>query len=164
MTGEMEWALTGKWRIIEADLWGRDYLAPVEPAHITFEGNGHGEFTFGCVNGGLDCEYSRQIIFFTWQGFDEMDEVSGDGSAKLDDDGSLETEVRFHLGDEAILKAQNGDFQQPASLILDLEVFESFVELGQLAAAVHEPVNARPSRMGFWVDVQFHGVAGLAPG
>ena len=36
-----------------------DYLAPVEPAHITFEGNGHGEFTFSCVNGGLDCEYSR---------------------------------------------------------------------------------------------------------
>ena len=110
MTGEMEWALTGKWRIIEADLWGRDYLAPVEPAHITFEGNGHGEFTFGCVNGGLDCEYSRQIIFFTWQGFDEMDEVSGDGSAKLDDDGSLGIEVRFHLGDEAILKAQIADF------------------------------------------------------
>ena len=106
MTGKMEWALTGKWRIIEADLWGRDYLAPVEPAHITFEGNGHGEFTFGCVNGGLDCEYSRQIIFFTWQGFDEMDEVSGDGSAKFDDDGSLDIEVRFHLGDEAILKAQ----------------------------------------------------------
>jgi hypothetical protein len=82
----------------------------VEPAHITFEGNGHGEFIFGGVNGGLDCEYSRQIIFFTWQGFDEMDEVSGDGSAKFDDDGSLEIEVRFHLGNEAILKTQNGDF------------------------------------------------------
>ena len=35
-----------------------------------------------------------------------MDEVSGDGSAKLDHDGSLETEVRSHLSDEAILKAQ----------------------------------------------------------
>ena len=77
MTGEMEWALTGKWRIIEADLWGRDCLAPVEPAHITFEGNGHREFAFVCVNGGLDCEYSRQITFFTWQGFNEMDKVSG---------------------------------------------------------------------------------------
>ena len=70
MTGEMEWALPVKWRIIGAGLCGRDYLAPVEPAHITFEGNGHGEFTFSCVNGGLDCEYSRQIIFFTWQGFE----------------------------------------------------------------------------------------------
>ncbi len=42
----------------------------------------------------------------TWQGFDEMDEVGGDGSAELDDDGSLEIEIRFHLGDEAILKAR----------------------------------------------------------
>ena len=44
-----------------------------------------------------------------------MDEVSGDGSAKLDDDGSLETEVRFHLGIETILKAKKlWLFQQPA--------------------------------------------------
>ena len=35
-----------------------------------------------------------------------MDEVSGDGSAKLDRGGSLETKVRFHLGGEAILKDQ----------------------------------------------------------
>jgi hypothetical protein len=70
-----------------------------------FEDNGHGEFAFGAVNGGLDCEYSRRIIFFTWQGFDEMDEVSGDGSAELGDDGSLEVEFRFHLGDEALITA-----------------------------------------------------------
>ena len=92
--------------IIEADLWDRDHLDLVEPAHITFEGNGHGQFAFGCVNGDLDCEYSRRIIFFTWQGFDEMDEVSGDGSAELDDDRSLEIEIHLHLADEAILKAQ----------------------------------------------------------
>ena len=106
MTREMECALIGKWRIVEADLWDRDYLDLMEPAHITFQDNGHGEFTFGCVNGDLDCEYSRRIIFFTWQGFDEMDEVSGDGSAELDDDGCLEIEIRRHLGDEAILKAK----------------------------------------------------------
>ena len=106
MTREMECALIGKWHIIEADLWDRDYLDLVEPAHITFQDNGHGKFAFGCVKGDLDGEYSRRIIFFTWQGFDEMDEVSGDGSAKLDDDGSLEIEIRFHLGDEAILKAR----------------------------------------------------------
>ena len=40
------------------------------------------------------------------QGFHEMDEVRGDGSAELDDDGSLEIEIRFHLGDEATLTAQ----------------------------------------------------------
>jgi len=106
MTKTMECAPVGKWRIVEADLWDRDYLDLVEPAHITFESDGHGDFAFGCVNGGLDCEYSRRIIFFTWRGFDEMDEVGGDGSAELEEDGSLEIEIRFHLGDEAILKAQ----------------------------------------------------------
>ena len=106
MTKNMECALIGKWRIVEADLWDRDYLDLVEPAHITFADHGQGEFAFGCVNGGLDCEYSSRIIFFTWQGFDEMDEVGGDGSAELDDNGSLEIEIRFHLGDEAILKAR----------------------------------------------------------
>ena len=99
-------AVIGKWRIIEADLWDRDYLDLVQPARMAFDGNGHGEFAFGCVNGGLEYEYSRRIIFFSWQGFDEMDEVRGDGSAELDDDGSLEIEFRFHLGDEAILKAR----------------------------------------------------------
>ena len=98
--------LIGSWRIVEADLWDRDYVDLVEPAHITFDDNGRGEFAFGCVNGGLDCEYSHRIIFFTWQGYDEMDEVSGDGSAELEDDGSLEIEIRFHLGDEAIPTAR----------------------------------------------------------
>jgi hypothetical protein len=106
MTREIAYAPLGKWRIVEADLWDRDYLDLVEPAHITFEDDGLGEFAFGCVHGGLDCEYSQRTIFFTWQGFDEMDEVNGDGSAELDDDGSLEIEIRFHLGDEATLKAQ----------------------------------------------------------
>jgi hypothetical protein len=45
-------------------------------------------------------------VFFTWTGFDEMDEVSGSGSAELLDDGTLEIEFAYHLGDEAVLKAK----------------------------------------------------------
>lgn len=106
MTRPTGCAVVGKWRIVEADLWDRAYLDLVEPAHITVKGNGHGEVAFGCVNGHLDCEYGQRTVFFTWQGFDEMDEVRGDGSAELDDDGSLEIEIRFHLGDEAVMKAK----------------------------------------------------------
>ena len=106
MTRDVNCALIGKWRIVEADLWDRDYLDLVQPAHITFENHGRGEFAFGCVNGALDCEHSRRIIFFSWQGFDEMDEVGGNGAAELDDNGCMEIEIRFRLGDEAILKAQ----------------------------------------------------------
>ena len=32
MTKDLDCALTGKWRIIEADLWDREYLDIVEPA------------------------------------------------------------------------------------------------------------------------------------
>jgi hypothetical protein len=41
-----------------------------------------------------------------WEGFNEMDEVSGDGSAELLDDGSIEIEFAYRNGDEAILKAK----------------------------------------------------------
>lgn len=37
--------------------------------------------------------------------FDEMDEVSGAGSAELRPDGSLQIQLEYHLGDEAVLKA-----------------------------------------------------------
>jgi hypothetical protein len=96
--------LLGTWRIVEADLWDRAYLDLVEPAHITFDKDGRGEFAFGAVQGGMELEYAPSTIFFTWAGFDEMDEVSGVGSAELHDDGTLEIDLSFHLGDEAVLK------------------------------------------------------------
>ncbi len=101
-----EGALVGRWRIVEADLWAQDHLDLVEPARITIRGDGHGEIAFGALNASLDCEYSPSIVFFTWEGFDEMDEVRGDGSAELNDDGTLDIEFRYHLGDEAELKAR----------------------------------------------------------
>ncbi|WP_245419994.1 hypothetical protein [Phyllobacterium salinisoli] len=52
----------------------------------------------------LDLGYSQSTISFTWFGFDEMDEVSGDGHAELLDDGSVEIAFAYHNGDEAIPK------------------------------------------------------------
>jgi hypothetical protein len=98
-------SLLGKWRIVAADLWDRDYLDLVEPACITFGEDGRGEFAFGAVHGDMELEYAPTTIFFTWAGFDEMDDVSGSGSAELGDDGTLEIELSFHLGDDAVLKA-----------------------------------------------------------
>ena len=96
----------GRWRIVEADLWDRDYLDLVEPASMTIGSDGRGEIAFGAMQAGLDLEYSQTMVFFTWAGFDEMDEASGSGSAELLDDGTLEIEFAYHLGDEAILKAK----------------------------------------------------------
>jgi hypothetical protein len=98
--------LIGTWRIVEADLWDRDYLDLVEQATISFGADGRGTFVFGACEGGMDLEYAPSIIFFTWSGFDEMDEVSGSGSAELNDEGQLEIEPSRHLGDDVILKAR----------------------------------------------------------
>lgn len=106
MTASADHPLLGRWRIVEADLWDRDFLDLVEPAYISFGPDSRGEFAFGAVHGDMELEHAPGAVFFTWQGFDEMDDVSGTGSAELDDDGSLEIELSFHLGDDAVLKAR----------------------------------------------------------
>lgn len=96
--------LTGRWRIAEADLWDRSHLDLVEPAMIMIGADGHGEIAFGALQAGLDLGYSQNLVHFTWAGFEEIDEVSGDGHAELLDDGTIE--FAYHNGDEAVLKAK----------------------------------------------------------
>ncbi|MCJ9672015.1 hypothetical protein [Neorhizobium sp. SHOUNA12B] len=98
--------LIGRWRIVEADLWDRDYLDLVQPAAISIGAGGRGEIAFGAMQATLDLGYSQSTISFTWYGFDEMDEISGDGHAELLDDGSIEIAFAYQNGDEAVLKAQ----------------------------------------------------------
>jgi hypothetical protein len=106
MTAPAECLLIGKWRITEADLWDSEHLNLVEPAYVIFHKDGRGEIAFGALQAGLDLEYARSLVFFTWAGFEEMDEVTGSGSAELNDDGTISVEFAYHLGDEAELKAR----------------------------------------------------------
>ena len=99
-------AFEGRWRITEMDVWDNDYLDLVEPAHIAFDRQGRGQFVFGAVQATLDCRYAPDSVDFTWQGFDEMDPVCGDGDAELEEDGSLVGEIRYHNGDESAFKAR----------------------------------------------------------
>lgn len=105
MTAAADCRIVGRWRIVEADLWGRDYLDLCGPASLTIGDHGQGEIAFGALQAGLDLAYSRSMVSFTWSGHDEVDEASGDGVAELLDDGTLEIEFSYHDGDEAILKA-----------------------------------------------------------
>jgi hypothetical protein len=98
--------LLGRWRIIEMELWDSDFLDLVQPAYISFDDKGGGEFAFGAVQGGLDCWYGPRSIDFTSEGSDEMDPARGDGEAELEDDGTLTGEIRFHDGDESTFKAR----------------------------------------------------------
>ena len=97
--------VVGRWRIVEADLWDRDYLDLCGPASLVVRANGDGEIAFGALQASLDIDYGPGEIGFAWTGSDEMDEVSGSGSAELQEDGSLEIEFEYHLGDEAVLRA-----------------------------------------------------------
>lgn len=106
MTGWRDCQIIGRWRIFEADIWDRNYLDLVEPAYLQIGNDGRAEFAFGVVNAGGELRYSRTIVSFRWTGFDEGDEISGEVSAELQDDGSLEIEISFDNGDDAVLKAK----------------------------------------------------------
>jgi len=97
--------LKGKWRIVETELWDKEFLDMLEPAYILFDGKGSGEFAFGCVFGNLHCRHTPTGADFTWEGSDEMDQASGDGDAELQPNESLTGEIRFHNGDDSTFKA-----------------------------------------------------------
>ena len=97
--------LIGRWRIVEFDLWDRTHLDLSGPATLTITAQG-GEIAFGALEGGLEVEYARDLIGFHWAGCEEGDEVEGEGTAELLDDGALEIEFAYRNGDEAVLKAK----------------------------------------------------------
>ena len=106
MTHRKPSAVLGKWRIVETDQWDADYLDMVEPAYFQFDSNGRGEMVFGVIQAALDCKTSPTTVFFTFEGNDEMDPISGAGSAEVTDNGMLEGRISFHFGDEAEFKAR----------------------------------------------------------
>jgi len=110
MSAPMGCKLVGRWRIVEADIWDRAYLDLCGPAKIIIGATGRGEIAFGAMQATLDVEYGPTSIAFTWIGFDEMDEVSGEGSAELLEDGSIVIEFEYDGGDAAVLKATRGGF------------------------------------------------------
>ena len=103
MSDPVECQLIGRWRIVEADLWEPAYLDLAGPAYLEIADNGWAEFAFGAIEATAEPEYGRTIVFFRWTGSDEGDEISGDGSAELQDDGTIEIELSFDNGDDAIL-------------------------------------------------------------
>jgi hypothetical protein len=99
--------LTGKWRIVAMPDYEADFPDMVEPAYILFDGEGGGEFAFGCVTGSIYGAGEANAVEFIWDGNDEMDETSGDGWAELQSDGSITGQICFHRGDEANFTARS---------------------------------------------------------
>lgn len=104
---------TGRWRILEMNLWDREALDLVAPAFIEFSSDHTGCFGFIAVSGWIDWRVAaegRTGVEFSWQGTDEGDQVSGRGWAALQDDGLVHGHLYFHLGDDSsFLAERNGD-------------------------------------------------------
>jgi hypothetical protein len=101
--------LTGRWRILEMDLWDRDGLDLVAPAFVEFSPDHTGEFGFIAVTGWIDWRTAgtgRSGVEFSWEGTDEGDQVSGRGWAELHNDGVLHGHLYFHLGDDSSFRAE----------------------------------------------------------
>jgi hypothetical protein len=97
---------TGKWRLVEMEQWNQDLVDLEGPGFISFAKNGQGEMKFGAVsiqlNWGLNGDTE---LDFSFEGFDEMDEISGPGWAKPEA-GLLVGRIRFHLGDSSKFTAR----------------------------------------------------------
>ena len=59
----------GRWRIVGADLWERDYLDLCGPASLVVQADGLGEIAFGAMQASLDIYHGPDEIGFTWTGF-----------------------------------------------------------------------------------------------
>ena len=107
MTSSDSKSLLGKWRITSMEAWDAEYVDLCGPAYIQIDDAGC-EMAFGAVQIGLRCEYGTTSIWFRFQGSDEMEEVSRDGDAELEENGMLNGEIRFDNGDESSFTAKRG--------------------------------------------------------
>ena len=101
--------VTGRWRIVEMNLWDLEATDLLEPAFIEFRTHRTGQFRFIAVEGWMDCVHgkrdSRPSAEFPWEGHDEGDRASGRGWAVLEQDGSLRGHIYFHLGEDSGFRA-----------------------------------------------------------
>ncbi|XXF78601.1 hypothetical protein P2318_02250 [Myxococcaceae bacterium GXIMD 01537] len=103
-------AIRGRYRITSSEHWDSDALDLMEPAFIHFGEEQHGEFRMIAVQGDIDYRHTtredRPAVEFSWEGLDELDEVSGRGWAVVDDDGTLSGRLFFHEGDDSAFTAK----------------------------------------------------------
>jgi hypothetical protein len=102
-------SFVGKWRIVEMEVWDRDYIDLVVPGHITFDRDLDGSFQFGTVRGWLDCRIEQigknERIEFSWEGFSDADQGCGRGWALIRGD-ELHGRLYIHAGDDSSFRAQ----------------------------------------------------------
>jgi len=99
----------GRWRIIESEMWDRDALDLVVPAHITFGKGGLGEIELIAIGASIDFRvedrYGTPRVEFSWSGYDDSDQACGRGWACLAGE-MLTGQLFIHQGDDSTFVAR----------------------------------------------------------
>ncbi|MCI0748542.1 MAG: hypothetical protein L0Y58_24300 [Verrucomicrobia subdivision 3 bacterium] len=91
---------------MEMEQWDQEFIDLEEPGFIVFAKNGRGEMKFGAVSLQLDWDKEdKGRIAFSFDGFDEMDEVSGRGWVKVLEN-KLVGQIKFHQGEKSEFTAE----------------------------------------------------------
>lgn len=103
-------SLIGTWRITRTELWDREALDLVEPAHIRFESDDHGELSMIAVHADVDFRIATKEtpprVEFSFVGDDEGSRCAGRGTAVLGDDDVLRGRLYIHRGDDSAFEAE----------------------------------------------------------
>lgn len=101
--------VTGRWQIVEMDLWDRDAIDLLGPAFIEIRADGFGSFRFIAVEGDIDGRHverdGRPAVEFSWLGVEDNDDASSRGWARLETDDSLVGHIYLDRGDDSGFRA-----------------------------------------------------------
>jgi hypothetical protein len=99
--------LTGRWHLVETDLWSEDSIDLLEQAHIEFGSDGIGYMIVGALQADVDWRIGERdghaVVEFSWLGDDDGHPSSGRGWACLDADRQLHVKLYIHRGDEVAM-------------------------------------------------------------
>jgi len=98
----------GWWRIVDTQVWAKDWLDILGPALISLTGSAD-RLRMHCLLAYVNCKATRNGVSFTWQGAWEFDPMSGSGRVRLGKDGRLEGLIRIRDGDESTFTAVRAD-------------------------------------------------------
>ena len=103
---------SGKWRIVEMEVWGKDYVDMEVPGFIRIGSDGIGQFQFGLVSGDIDGRVEQcgnvPRFEFSWSGQDENDPVCGRGWAVIED-CEMTGRIYLHLADDSAFRATKSE-------------------------------------------------------
>lgn len=98
----------GWWRIIDTGTWVNDHLDGLGPALLSLTGSDD-RLRMHYLLARVKAIAVETEVVFVWMGAWEYDQVSGTGSAKLDEDGRLRGRIEIENGDESTFLAERAE-------------------------------------------------------